>query len=106
MKMIGAFAGILTILFGVLLLGGIYYVTGEQTTGLNTIISYNTSNTSMETEYNNLSTAYSYQKITFPTIIDKDTPIEAGVFLGLCVILLGLFAMLHYGGRVYGDWNS
>lgn len=105
LKLLGVFAGLLTLLLGVwVAVAGIYYQTGYDTVGATTQLSVSVNNTTSTYQYVNVTKAYNFQKVQYPSIISNWAPVDAGQFLGLLTILLGIFACLYYGGRIYGAW--
>ena len=99
MRVLGVFASLLMLLMGVMIItDGIVYKVGSMTSGEDTIVKDSFSNTSDNFTYLNES-AITYKNTTLTNAYAKMTVpfVDFSQTLGLILILLSMFGMLHYG---------
>jgi hypothetical protein len=105
-KILGVLAGLFIILLGLFITtSGIYYETGYVVVGATTQIVVSDNSTTSTYQNINNTKVFDYQKVQFPPIISNGAPMDAGQFLGLILLCCGIYACLHYGGRMYGSWK-
>lgn len=101
-KIIGVVGAFLLLLLGIwVYMDGIYYYVGDSTTQ-STLYALNTTN-GTTTVYAFNKTAL-YEKATAPVITIVGLPsADLGNLIGLVLILLGMYGMIYYSGRIFGD---
>lgn len=101
-KIIGVLGAFLLLLLGIwIYTDGIYYYVGDNTSQTTLYALNGTNSTTTVYSYNKTNL---YEKASAPIITITGLPsADLGNLIGLILVLLGMYAMMYYASRIFGD---